>query len=298
MAWVRGDREALLTQRLEFGLLAVDGVADTISFRRGDIEWTTHAARESITHNLFCYGDYHAPMRQALIAWLKHHGYMGDEKRHLIEIGANIGAPTLLLARETGLSVLAIEPLPDNFELLERNVSRNGLSEQVKCLRAAVSSERGTLSMVRHPKSGRSEVHEGGNAQGFGELTEGCRVVDSVRCLPLDEAVAEQNIEPSEVAFVWSDVQGFEGHVIASGGSLWSAGVPLFAELWIPGLEAHGGFDKFLESVHEHFEGFLLTEQLMTQGTQGKPRPIEELGPAMRAVRGHTDGLLIPRSAP
>lgn len=297
MAWIRGDRESLLVERLEFGLLAVDGVADTISFRRGDIEWTTHAARESITHNLFCFGDFHGPIRHALIAWLKAHGYLVADKHHLIEIGANIGAPTLLLARETGLAVLALEPLPDNFELLERNVLRNGLSGQVTCLRVAISSTAGTLSMVRHPKSGRSEVLEQGRAQGFGALTEGCKVVDSVPCLPLDELLTEQQLEPAEVSFVWCDVQGFEGHVIASGSRLWEAGVPLFAELWIPGLEAHGGFGSFLESTKEYFGSYLLSEQLLANGSSAEPRDIETLGSAMSAVRGHTDGLLIPRSA-
>ncbi|MFT7463804.1 MAG: FkbM family methyltransferase [Pseudohongiellaceae bacterium] len=296
MAWIKGDREALLAQRLEFGLLAIDGVADSISFRRGDLDWSTHATRESITHNLFCFGDFHAPMRQVLIEWMKSHGYLGPEKQHLIEIGANIGAPTLLLARETGLKVLALEPLPDNFELLERNVQRNGLADQVTCVRAAVSTESGTLSMVRHPKSGRSEVLEAGRAQGFGELTEGCKVVDSVACLPLNAVLTDHHIDPAAVSFVWSDVQGFEGHVIASGSKLWNAGVPLFAELWIPGLEAHGGFDKFLETTQEHFGSYLLSEHLLAEGADAVPRDIETLGAAMSAVRGHTDGLLIPRA--
>jgi len=295
VAWLKGDREALLAQRLEFGLLAVDGVADTISFRRGDIEWTTHAVRESITHSLFCSGDFHPSMRHVLISWMRSQGRLADDKTHLIEIGANIGAPTLLLARETGLKVLALEPLPDNFELLERNVQRNGLADQVTCLRAAVSSEAGTLSMVRHPKSGRSEVLEAGQAQGFGDLVEGCRVVDSVPCLPLDDVLTQQQVDPANVAFVWSDVQGFEGHVIASGSRLWSAGVPLFAELWIPGLEAHGGFESFLNAATEHFGSYLLSGQLLADGSAAEPRDIETLGAAMSAVQGHTDGVLIPR---
>ncbi|MBI4677563.1 MAG: FkbM family methyltransferase [Elusimicrobia bacterium] len=65
-----------------------------------------------------------------------------------LDIGANIGVYTLYLARLVGRSgrVVAFEPEPENFEMLERNVARNGYA-QVECVRKAVSDRTGAADL-------------------------------------------------------------------------------------------------------------------------------------------------------
>lgn len=54
-----------------------------------------------------------------------------------LDVGAHIGAATVLLATlYPALRVLAIEPVPENVELLTRNVQQNGLTERVVILQA------------------------------------------------------------------------------------------------------------------------------------------------------------------
>ena len=65
-----------------------------------------------------------------------------DEGAVVIDIGAHIGAFTLSCAA-LGARVLALEPLPENYDLLTANVHLNGFQAQVKTLRAAAWSSAG-----------------------------------------------------------------------------------------------------------------------------------------------------------
>ena len=54
-----------------------------------------------------------------------------------IDVGAHIGTIGLTLARANpGLRVLAVEAVPDNSDLLERNIAHFGLSDRVTSIRA------------------------------------------------------------------------------------------------------------------------------------------------------------------
>jgi FkbM family methyltransferase len=64
------------------------------------------------------------------------------------EIGANVGFFTLLFSGLAGPAgrVLAFEPDPENFRLLEKNAAANGRAN-ISCRRAAVSAKAGTLKL-------------------------------------------------------------------------------------------------------------------------------------------------------
>ena len=57
------------------------------------------------------------------------------------------------------------------------------------------------------------------------------------------EVLSAEGVAPDDVAIVWSDTQGSELATIETGDALWTAGVPLFSEFWVDGLDAHGGID-------------------------------------------------------
>ena len=61
----------------------------------------------------------------------------------VVDVGANIGLSTILLARLTG-RVVAYEPSPANLEFLRRNLALNGISN-VEIVAAAASDTAGTL---------------------------------------------------------------------------------------------------------------------------------------------------------
>jgi hypothetical protein len=133
-----------------------------------------------------------------------------------------------------------------------------------------------------------------GPRQGFGPLTPANHLVE-VPAQTLDGILKHQRIAPDAVAFVWSDTQGFERHTIVSGRSLWSAGVPLYVELWPDGLAVHGGVAPFVQAARENFAAMIPRDYLVRSGASGKPQPISELAAMLQSLGSHTtDALFIP----
>jgi len=291
-AWLRRDAAAVRRQRRELALLLVDGEAEELTFQREGLTWTVRARRHTITRNLFVHGRHPGAELAGTLAWLRARGRLGAPFTTVVDVGANVGAPTLFLARETGLRVVAVEPVPGNFELLLRNVEANGCGDRVRCVRAAVAEVAGEVVMLEHPKDGQSEVREAGG-QGFGRVTAAHRST-RVRAARLDEILAGEAVPPGEVAFVWSDTQGFETQVVRSGPSLWRAGAPIYVEVWPEGLAAHGGVEAFLGAAAEHFAAFVPRRDLRERGEDAAPRPLAELPAFVRELPKQTDVLLLP----
>lgn len=67
----------------------------------------------------------------------------------VLDVGAHIGNHTVFFAGVLGLRVLAYEPNPEAFTLLEQNVRMNGLEKLVTCFPAALSSRAGHVTMAR-----------------------------------------------------------------------------------------------------------------------------------------------------
>jgi len=70
-----------------------------------------------------------------------------------LDIGANIGYHTLTAAKRVGPKgrVYAIEPEPENFSILEQNISINGYSDRCVLVRKGVSDKSGTQKLYLDP---------------------------------------------------------------------------------------------------------------------------------------------------
>lgn len=64
---------------------------------------------------------------------------------HFADVGANIGSYTVLAGGAVTARVTAVEPIPETFAHLLRNVALNGLNERVRCCQAGLSVQPGTL---------------------------------------------------------------------------------------------------------------------------------------------------------
>lgn len=228
-----GNKERLKKNSRLITLQLLQGQVEALTYRVSGIEWTTHA-HGTVTQRLFAGGGYQLEDMDGVIAWLNNHGRPIVEKSFLVNIGANIGSTAIPLVQKTGLSVLAVEPDPGNFEYLERNVIRNGLSDKIRLVHAAITSEPGEVSLVTTSDPAWSEVKTSGAVQGYGER----RPEDNAFRVPgrrLDELVDEEGIASESVGFVWSDTQGHEAHVIELGRSLWSLACPASRNSGRPG---------------------------------------------------------------
>lgn len=119
-----------------------------------------------------------------------------------VDIGANIGWFTLIAARIVGESgmVIAYEPDPDNFAILDRNIARNGLTNVV-AINAAFSTANARKALFRSNDNM-------GDHRLFGDESRESVTVDVVNpCFDWIRAGLRAD-------FIKSDTQGHEGHVI------------------------------------------------------------------------------------
>jgi FkbM family methyltransferase len=169
--------------------------------------------------------------------------------RTVVEIGANVGTTTLLLlTRYEAAHIVAFEPVPKTVRLLRAMVALNGLEGQVDVRPIALTDAPGSLQMELSPRSaGDNRVRSGlpvDSRQGEAEreLTE---VLGTTFDAEMDDL--------SEVALVWMDAQGHEGHVLAGAKRLLTSEVPVITEFWPYALKRGEGLETFLSLVEQHY---------------------------------------------
>lgn len=161
----------------------------------------------------------------------------------VIDVGANIGLSTILLARMTE-RVIAFEPSPPNVAFLRRNLERNGITN-VEIHAAAVSSEPGTLRFHVAQFGAGSHVVAAGHVSGSTIPT-----VD-VPAVTLDGS----NLPP--VTFIKIDAEGHEPDVLAGARRLLARDRPLiYTEVNIWCLSAFAGHSPgaLVRKLWEAFE--------------------------------------------
>jgi len=221
----------------------------SIKTRQGD--FFVSSKDHGIPWHLYCHGAYEYEFSREVLAFLKSRGFIPRDRVVLYDIGANIGVIAIGLALAGDIErAVAIEPDPVNFDLLRRNVARNGLSDRIACLQVALGREAGTLTLHRsRDEHGDHRVREGGLDLGRETIQVPSLPLDHVRQLP--EVIANGCDDPH---LLWMDVQGFEAHVLAGATSLLQRGIPLAMEIWPKGLaEAGTSLSSFVSLIQAHW---------------------------------------------
>jgi FkbM family methyltransferase len=168
-----------------------------------------------IGHSLHFFGRYNAPLENVASAALR----PGD---CALDLGANIGAVTLHLARLVGPAgrVFAIEPMSANAGLLTRNVGRAGFEKmvQIEVVAAGRASRRAELFF----DPGTSNWGAISLRDHTGTASE------EIQIEPLDDLWKRWG--RPHFRFVKMDVEGFESDVLAGAGELLATAPP---EVWV-----------------------------------------------------------------
>ena len=149
-----------------------------------------------------------------------------------LDIGANIGAYTVLAAGVAGCNVTAFEPSPASFRYLLANIRLNDLSQRVTPWNVALGAEGGTLYLT-----------EGLGTENFVCESSGESNSTKVKVITLDSALDQANPMLLKI-----DVEGFETKVFAGAAQVLSK--PTLRAMLVEkaGNGARYGFDE--EALH------------------------------------------------
>jgi FkbM family methyltransferase len=183
--------------------------------------------------------DLTAPsLDRLLYLWLSKYGLMGGAEVRLLhrlvrpgmrvlDVGANVGLYTLLLARLTGAAghVTAFEPEPELFLAMRGNCSANAATN-VTAVNCALGAGAGRVRFYRNA------FNSGDNR--LGGLGWSAEAVE-VEVARLDDVLTDRRVD-----FIKMDVQGYEFDVFCGMDDILAAnpGIELFFELWPHGLAA------------------------------------------------------------
>lgn len=183
------------------------GGSDLARVRRNDVEWELDL-REGLDLTLYVTGYFQAHVVRAMQKLVK----PGDTT---LDIGANMGAITLHIARAVGPTgrVIAVEPTARPYSRLARNVALNpDLAARTKTMRAyLVSAPAEEVPAILHsswsvgPRTGQAHPIHGG----FEETTTGAAAIT------LDALLDAEGVQ--NLSFIKLDVDGAEVAVLKGG---------------------------------------------------------------------------------
>jgi FkbM family methyltransferase len=248
---------------------------------------------------LFRTQQYEYDLSRRTLHFLKTMKFIPHKDVHMLDIGANIGVISigLLLANEIG-SAVAIEPAPNNYDLLVKNVKQNGLSERMICLRMAVGDTESTLTMELSPINlGDHRVRSNPTEDAGERHDESSRRTIQVQSLPLPRILELPEIRNSGMgtpSMVWIDVQGYEGYVFAGAKDTLGSGIPTVSEIWPYGiLRAGMSLDQFASVVTEIWSEYWIERRnrFICYPIAVFERYLDELG-----SDGHFENVIFTRS--
>ena len=146
-----------------------------------------------------------------------------------IDVGANIGAYSILACKARGAKGHCYEPVPSTFETLKRNLNVNGLGDQVQSMNVGIADKEGTLRFHADLNCENRVLAEGENPANSVDV--------SVHSL-------DKLLEGLNPTILKVDVEGFEGAVVEGADSVLSN--PSLHSIIIE-LRGHGakfGFDE------------------------------------------------------
>jgi len=216
---------------------------------------------DPISKHLFAKGEFELDLTIDAMQIIRRSTPLTKGKGTLLDIGANNGVISIgMITTGQMQSAIAIEPEPQNFANLQRNVDVNGLKDKVTCLNYAVSDKKSTLVFeLSQRNSGdhrvRNESIDTKLEDSFDESSRSTIIIESqaldTLLLDIDRALCK------DISVVWIDVQGHEGYVFLGAKELLSRGVPVVSEIWPYGIQRSGmSKETYCAIVRETWSNF------------------------------------------
>lgn len=150
-----------------------------------------------------------------------------------VDIGANIGAYTILAGSVAGARTLACEPLPANYALLQKNIRLNQAQDRVESLNVGVGGTEGTLTFTS--SFGPKDHVLTGTKTGAREKT-----------LELPVRTLDSIVGDRTPTMIKIDVEGFETEVFKGGAKVMNNDSLRAIIIELKGHGARYGYDESL----------------------------------------------------
>jgi FkbM family methyltransferase len=123
--------------------------------------------------------------------------------RYVIDAGANVGAFTLWVTVRAPSQVVSLEPNPETFKVLQKNIEQAGIGPRVKVENVAVARNNGTRTLHLHRYSTDASLDEHSGAQGTAQ----------VEAITLGEVIARSGFPHIDLLKI--DIEGAEYEVFS-----------------------------------------------------------------------------------
>ena len=242
---VRRFLGSLLTfKKIRMSLFRIFRASDTIIIAR---QLRDHVIAFSpsgtIGRALFVRGEWQRADVELALELLKNHNCLTQGKTAL-DIGSNIGTQTIYMMMSGCFSnVVAVEPEPRNFKILNLNLALNDFQKTVTPVMVAVSDVKGDMPLY---------LNEGFSDGGHSLLPRAEAGVINVSTKPLADILMDADTKAEEISFCWIDAEGFDELCLRQLVAIAGSGVPVFTEI---GYDYNGEeeAEKFLAFINETY---------------------------------------------
>lgn len=208
---------------------------------------------------------------QAFHALAKKFYGVDDSDGYFLDLGANIGTTGIYFVTKLAprLKLFAVEPDAENFKLLRVNLIMNDLDTRATLVNCGLGDNFDTLTLYRDLKN------PGGNSI---ISYENDRPTETIQIAPLDDLLAESDISPAEVKYIWIDTNGFEPQVLFGAKNLLDKTcTPIFVECNLLMWKNAGLLERLIEFLATvGYRHFITIQEFLHAGNE-KIYPIENL---------------------
>ncbi len=153
----------------------------------------------------------------------------------ILDIGANIGAFSLLAAHTTKASIFALEPVPDNFKILDKNIRLNNFTTRIMPFCSALGAKNETRNIVLSKR----------NMGGHSFFIPGNKTIP-VQCNTLETFLKKNNIQ--HVDFLKCDCEGSEYEILLN------TPLSVFEKISRIAVELHDSRDHSISDIELHLQ--------------------------------------------
>ena len=237
----------------------------------GEIHYVGTSEDLLIIPEMYAHGENFAEQEMKIFHRLTKKFYGTNDDGYFLDLGANIGTTGIYFLKKLApnLKLFAVEPDAENFKLLRVNVILNDLDSRTTLVNCGLGEKFDTLTMYRNPKN------PGGNA--FIPVYDNTPS-EKIQIAPLDYLLAESEIAPEEVKYIWIDTEGFEAQVLLGAKNLLAkSNAAVFMECNLLAWKNFGALERMIYTLQElGYTRFISVEGVLQTGEE-KIYPIEDL---------------------